>query len=336
MSKTELVIEEALPGFYEMVPTEELQKSKCYVYQITAQFRDFVAGGRPKTKNMLVNFLKTKGMKAEEIAEIAEEDENVIDKEDLEALKGPLTAEEEADLQTTGFKMVEGSLVIEGRYLKACFKEEADKNRLNTLFKNEGFKHWQQTGLMVKPDIIKLYTSECDERFARRIFAAAPTVPQLAETLASLFGTNLVTEPTQKDEHPVTVYQPSTKTKQSCIKRLEVLHRPIFRCEIWAEEHKAISDKLIRLLLAGMQDIGLGAARPLGYGKFDILECRLVNVPSLDSMVRREAERLKNARKTDAEKYNGEVDPAENTDQSKAGGTGKEKSARKKTGVKKS
>ena len=289
--KNILEVKEPAGIYIPQTEAERELRKMSWVYEVVIQARDKIAGGRPKDENLMRTFLKTKGLAEEEIDQVVEEDLNIMKEEDKVGEDGEekeKTLEEEMLRQTTGFKCIDDHLIVEGRMLKACFREAAAIFQIPTKLK--GFKHWMQVGLSMKPEILCMY--DMDGKLIDE-----------ADFNFNMLNGNVITKDHEllAEEHPVVVYQPTLRIKQSCIKRLELVHRPIIKFEVWCRENGMISNELLRHLLVAMQDIGIGAARPLGYGQFNILRMDLVNVPEV--FVMDEVESIQGQRKSQAKKH---------------------------------
>ncbi|MDI6814447.1 MAG: hypothetical protein QMD10_13085, partial [Desulfitobacteriaceae bacterium] len=113
-------------------------------YRVKIQFSDRILGGVPKAKELIQGWLRARGVKAEDVKELAEKVE-----EEVEAVP-----KEELEMAAwTGFKRDDEGLYIEERQVKACLREAASTLALTKI---RGFRDAVNHGVFTQPDKIHL------------------------------------------------------------------------------------------------------------------------------------------------------------------------------------
>jgi len=137
----------------------------------------------------------------------------------------------------TGFKSDEKGVYIEERQIKALLKEAAFVLELT---KKARFKDSIAHGLFVKPERIHFYR-----------------------------GQTWLQKPDGHDETAIHVM--TRRGPRTALKRSDFIEKAKCRFEIWVAG-PAINEEDLRRLFTLGQEIGLGASRSQGYGKFDLLK----------------------------------------------------------------
>jgi len=193
---------------------------------IEIRFREKLLGGIPKAKELIVAWLRSRGVPAAAVEELAEE---------VGAEVGAVSREE-LELSTwTTFKRDNDGVYIEERQVKALLKEAAF---VLGLTRKPRFRDSVAHGLFVKPERIHL-TRE---------------------------GVS-VKEPDGYIESPIHVM--TRRGPRSALKRCDYVEQADASFEVWVAA-PAITKKDLKQLFTLGQEIGLGASRSQGYGKFTL------------------------------------------------------------------
>ena len=189
-------------------------------YHVAIQIRDRIMGGIPKDPEIIKGWLQARGL--EELAE--------------------QTVEEMGEQLVTGawngFKADEDGLYIEGRQVKAMFKEAANVMRHVIGFKGPMRARLAER-LVIKPDRIHLGAKEPSGYLERPI-------------------------------HVMTRMGP-----RDALKRTDYVEKPKLLFDVWLLDDGMITDEHLRQLLEYAGETGLGADRSQDEGKFDLVEFEL-------------------------------------------------------------
>ena len=189
-------------------------------YTVTLQFRDRIVGGIPKSKEMIEGWLTARD-KPELIDQTVQEMGNQLN--------------ETIETMWTGFKSDDEGLYIEGRQIKAMFKEAA-----NIIRRAIGFDGFMRA------------------RVAEKVFITPDRVH---------LG---VKEPTGWEEKPIHVM--TRQGPRNALKRYDYVDQPRITFRIRVLDDGTITEEHLRALLDYAQEGGLGADRGQGMGKFDVVE----------------------------------------------------------------
>jgi len=195
-------------------------------YRVEIRFRERILGGIPKAKELIVPWLKGRGVPAKAVEELAEEVEA-----EVEALP-------REDLETavwTTFKRDGDGVYIEERQIKALLKEAAF---VLGLTRKARFRDSVAHGLFVKPERIHLTR-----------------------------GGEQVKEPDGYIESAIHVM--TARGPRSALKRCDYVEKVDAGFEVWVAAPAITKEDLKQLFTLG-QEIGLGASRSQGYGKFTV------------------------------------------------------------------
>lgn len=188
-------------------------------YGVTMRIKDRIVGGIPKNPAVIAQWIKTAMDKANKV-----KTEEII-KETVELMG----ADEYAEKAWTGFKShPEHGLFIEGRQVKAMFKEGA-----NVIKKRIDIKNFRA-------------------KLAERMWVMEDMIP---------LG---VKEPTGFDERPVHVM--TRQGPRSALKRFDYVEKPEINFEIRVWNDGVITEDLLTVLIDYCAFNGLGAMRSQGEG----------------------------------------------------------------------
>jgi len=195
---------------------------------VRIRFRDRVLGGIPKAKELLVPWLKSRGIPSDAAKELAEEIE-----EEVEAV----SAEDIETAAWTTFKRDKEGIYLEERQVKALLKEAAF---VLGLTKKARFRDSISHGLFVKPEQIHLRREG-----------------------------EFVKQPDGSIESAIHVM--TRRGPRSALKRCDYVEKGEAEFEVWVAAPVVTGKDLERLFTLG-QEIGLGASRSQGYGKFTLVK----------------------------------------------------------------
>lgn len=218
-------------------------------YRVQIQVRELLIGGVPSDPSVIRKWLETRlGLGDAALDELLSA--TVAER------NGPMSAEEKVDAimasdgapSITGFKrdVITGELVYEGRCMKSALKESM----------NSSFPGTDWPGKKDRAETKPL------RKGLMRYAAEAVHVDDYSIGLG-------VKEPTRVEEH---IKHPMTPTGPiSTISRVEVVERPTLTFTV-----KVRDDFLPRAAWGRIwqtaEEIGIGAERSQGYGKFDLVE----------------------------------------------------------------
>jgi CRISPR/Cas system CSM-associated protein Csm4 (group 5 of RAMP superfamily) len=211
-------------------------------YKVEIEFRDKILGGIPKDPEIIKGWLTARAKKtrtAQEIKELAEKiAQEVKSKSDEEEY-----SKEEEKTWTT-FKSDKIGIYLEERQIKALLREAASTLRLTAI---AGLRDLINHGVFTHPDKIHF----CNKNgFIRKPDA-------YIEDVGHVMG---------------------PRGPRSILKRADYLEKPKISFELWVarslhtkREDPLTKDRLYKMLILG-QNIGLGANRSQGYGKFNLIK----------------------------------------------------------------
>lgn len=210
------------------------------VYRVRIRFDDRVEGGIPKDESIMESWLKVKGFTPDETdamirarrAEIKEQSEDTASLNDA----NDALIEEEITRSWSGFTTRDGVLVIEGRQIKAMFRECATELAIaKTVY---AFKQRLQHGFFI--DDAPLSRNEIQ-----------------------------LTEP---DGYRTKVVHAWTKKgKIAAFSRHDYIEHGEIEFEIKVVQTQSVTEQLLRRLLVLAEEMGLGANRSQGEGKFTVM-----------------------------------------------------------------
>jgi len=213
-------------------------KEEMYLfYRVTINIRDRICGGIPKSKDVIAKWVETKIKGAEAQKEVV--------KETVAAMGDQLTEEKIAKMWT-GFKKDGDGPYIEARQAMALLKESA-----NIL---KGLK--PKTGKGSKP-IIDIANFRA--RLAERVFVE-PNRLHLG------VGPE---EPVEFMERTIDVMTP--QGPRSAFKRVDYVEQPTITFTLRVLNDELIDREDLEKVLIHGQNLGIGADRSQGYGKFDLV-----------------------------------------------------------------
>lgn len=213
-------------------------KGEMYVfYEVVIKIRDKICGGIPKAKDVIEKWvgLKIKG---------AEAQKEVV-KETVEAMGDQLTEEKIASMWT-GFKKDERGPYIEARQVMALLKESA-----NIL---KGLK--PKSGKGSKP-IVNIANFRA--RLAERVFVEPNRI---------YLGVG-PEEPIVFIERTISVM--TSQGPRSAWKRVDYVEQPTITFTLRVLNDELIDKEDLDKVLEHGQNLGIGADRSQGYGKFDLV-----------------------------------------------------------------
>lgn len=154
----------------------------------------------------------------------------------IETTKAEIDIVEETEKAWCGFKIQDGKSYLESRNVKALIKESCTVLKLAKI--SPGLKQLLQHGLFVKPERLPV------------------EVTGWTESVAHVMG---------------------PRGPRSCLKRNDYATGTVFDFEVWIvnthpDHLKQLPEDSLRLILEHGQELGLGANRSQGCGKFDLME----------------------------------------------------------------
>ncbi len=221
-------------------------------YKITLEFVSPCIGGVPNAKNLIKGWLGTKNLATTDA--------------ELEALVNATAAElggkveEAASAMWTVFKKDEKGIYLEGRQVKAMFKESSNILR-EMLVKAEGKKKGAKGEERSRFSNLK-------SRVAERLFVEDDVV-----YLMELVGETLVykLESDGSEERPIHVQTP--QGPRTALKRTDhVKAGTRISFTVKTLNDNVVDKELVEVLLAHSSENGLGADRSQGFGKFRVVE----------------------------------------------------------------
>lgn len=218
-------------------------------YRVKIQFEEYVAGGIPKSKDLLRPWLEAKGLPKAAVDQ--------FEHEVSESLPGHDLTEEESRSWTTFMTDKEGNLCIRDFHIKAMMRESA--NILGLTKAVWGLKNAITNGVFIKPAYISLGTKEAETK------DVAGHVDSPAGKHSILRRYDLVEQPTIEFWLKVT----RTTTEGKKVGGKEV-----------------ISEKNLRDIFEHAQESGLGSGRKRSFGRFEVLEFEKVDqIPNFKAKV---------------------------------------------------
>jgi len=212
---------------------------KWDVYEVTVEFEKPVVGGIPKSPEVIAAWIESRAKKK---GRMPEEIQKLIEKVSSEVYISEDDMEKEIEKTWTTFKGDKEGIYIEDRNIKAMLREAASTLGL---FKGTGSTARKQTfqhGLTIKPYRIRFYRDG-----------------------------EVIREPEDIQERPIIIdYKGNTI---SALKREDIVKegaRITFYICIVA--NNVFSEKMVKEMVEIAQEIGIGAARSQGFGKFKIVE----------------------------------------------------------------
>ena len=208
-----------------------------------------IAGGVPKHKDLIGGWIDATNK------EKSEEDRQKLKDATLEAL--PDVTEEKAARSWVGFKSDEQGLYIEGRQLKSMMKESANivkkiaPTRVTTKTPKgigvTNFKSKMADHVFIVEDKVYLDRAKPDEQIERPIHVITPQGPR------------------------------------SSLKRTDVCHDVTLTFTLRRlQDDTAFSIKALFAALKYSENIGIGADRSQGMGKFEVVSCEQTTEPAPD------------------------------------------------------
>jgi len=199
-------------------------------YQVELRFRDKILGGIPVAKELIEPWLRARGMEEKAIKEVAE---------DVAEAVGAVPAAEVERAWTT-FKRDDKGIYIEERQIKALLREAAFVLRLT---QKRGLRDTIAHGVFTEPDRIYL------TRDGQQITAPDGVI--------------------EGPIHVMTAQGPRSSLKrQDYIEKAEAQFTLMVAGPSTGEQTISVRDLAEMWIHA--QDIGLGASRSQGYGKFSV------------------------------------------------------------------
>lgn len=222
-------------------------------YRITLEFCTPCIGGTPNAKNLIKGWLGTKNIAANEAELDAIVNATVAD------LGGKV--EEKASAMWTVFKRNEQGIYIEGRQVKAMFKESANILR-DMLMKAEG-----KGSKRVKGEERSRFTN-LKARVAERLFVVEDQIYFTRDT-ADQKNWKLL-ESDGSEERPIHVM--TAQGERTALKRTDFVNagtQIIF--DVKHLNDGVVDKEMIEVFLEHSCENGLGADRSQGYGKFKVI-----------------------------------------------------------------
>jgi len=245
-----MLTNDRLAQLRKYLPTQPAP-SIFWAFNIALRVRDRIAGGIPKNPDVIRAWLEAK-LKPDDVENVQAEITQLIDQ-----------VEEKT---WSGFKRDAGGLFLEERNIKAMLREAAFQLELT---RERGFREDIAHGTFVKPERIRLL---------RAGKAAADEYGAWTVSNDEVFAP--VAEPDGVETAVVHATTPAGK--MTALKKWDFVVQPVLVFQIWANAKGALvrSQKgqdlgasRIKEMLAFAQELGLGANRSQGWGKFDVLLC---------------------------------------------------------------
>jgi len=201
-------------------------------YHVTIKFRDKILGGIPVAKELLEPWLRGRGVPEGEVEPLAEKVAEEV---------GAVEAAEKIEKAWTTFKKDNKGMYIEERQIKGLLREAAFVLRLTA---KRGLRDTIAHGVFTEPD--KIYLS--------RDFGEILLVPDGA---------------IETPIHVMTAQGPRSSLKrQDYAEHAEIEF--VLKVGGPPRGEQTITEKNLEELWEHAQDIGLGASRSQGYGKFNV------------------------------------------------------------------
>ena len=232
-------------------------------YKVRFQFNDKLCGGVPKSEKAIEGWIRTNVQDKSKLEQMISDTKDSIDKSNL-------TESDIDNLATSawnGFKSDKHGLYIEGRQIKAMFKESANviKNVLNV----SAFKARVAERVFVVEDkvrILSVYKKTEGSGHMDYISGIDPNDHY-----------NYIAEPSGSYEGMV--HAMTAMGKISALKRVDYVSRPMIEFTLSVLKEKLVTKDKKRLdiptylmhLITHAQQNGLGAERSQGNGKFRCL-----------------------------------------------------------------
>jgi len=214
-------------------PIHDLDRDRVWeIYSIRVRFRDRVMGGIPADPEILEGHLARKGL-----SPVEQETANKM----LEKTAEMTTVEGATSVSTNIFYIDDRGIFLNDYQVIGCLKEAMQTQKLITSWRSK-----IQNGVRVRPSKIYLMRN--------------------GSPIQEWDGFE------QTPVHTEYMGRPMTS-----IKRMAYIENPVFDADIWVVKDNSkkgegtpiISETNMRMLLQQMEEIGLGAMRRMGYGKFD-------------------------------------------------------------------
>jgi hypothetical protein len=222
-------------------------------YRAELQVRERITGGIPKDAATIKAWLKSRlDLDDRQLIELAEEISAAMTEEtgtrpSADALLDALAAESKGN----GFLRVNGEMVYEGRCLKAGLKEAANSAFPGTSWpgKPKGLNKEGKEAELIRKGLMRY--------LAETVFVDEDVIP---------LG---VTEPThigvERIKHVLTKEGP-----RSAINIVDIIDKPLLSCTIKVR-HDHIIPEVWGVIWETLEEIGIGADRARGDGKFDLI-----------------------------------------------------------------
>ncbi len=224
-------------------------------YRVTLQFASPCIGGIPNAKNLIKGWLGTKNLATTE----AELDELV----NATAADLGGKVEEKASAMWTVFKRDEKGIYLEGRQVKAMFKESSNILR-DMLVKAEG------KGKVKKAGEERSRFSNLKSRVAERLYVEEDQI-YLFRLQDGNGPSVILKEADGSEERPIHVTTPMGP--RTALKRTDFVNagtRASFTVKTLNDN--VVDQELLAVLLEHSAENGLGADRSQGNGKFTVVE----------------------------------------------------------------
>lgn len=225
-------------------------------FEVTLEFCTPCIGGCPNAKNLIEGWLKTKNL-------VATEAELKLLVEATAAEVGGVV-EEKASAMWTVFKQDKTGIYLEGRQVKAMFKESANILR-EMLVKAEG------KGKVAKGAERSRFTN-LKSRIAERLFVVEDQIYFARNSPGGSLdsSTAFLTGPDGSEERPIHVQTPMGP--RTALKRTDYVRAGTQITFTVKTLNDGVADKeLLAVLLEHSSDNGLGADRSQGFGKFKVV-----------------------------------------------------------------
>jgi len=206
-------------------------------YTLTIKVRNRICGGVPKKPEAIEGWIKASMSDSSRIDTLISETKEAMKVDQLDAA----AIEDLKKSCWNGFKSDENGLYIEGRQIKAAFKEAA--NVIKNTVDITAFKARIAERLFVKEEKVYLHVLEATDSYEGVVHAMTAQGP-----ISALKRVDFVEAP-----------------EITC--HLKILNEPM----ITKGKKRLKIDQYLDLLLEYMSENGLGAERSQGNGKFEVL-----------------------------------------------------------------
>jgi len=237
-------------------------------YQVVLRFEERVIGGIPKTSDqeLLDKWLKGQGVTDEQArAEIVEQTVEEMADQDLE---------EQVQKAWSGFKLKDGVPVIEERQIKALLKEVASIAGFSTTLRRPSLRQLLQHGVFTEPKYIPLLARPAD------IQDSTGYTERVVHTWrgSAIKRADFVESP--EIQFQILVFSNNDLVRSRWDNGKKAL---MTRHGLPPEPNMTFFDTLLKTLLVMGQQIGLGAWRTQGEGKFKLVKFERVQEPLEES-----------------------------------------------------